>query len=219
MSWGPVHLVRSTALIGSAAICMSLPAQSPDSATLSQAEKATLPSGIERLAGTEPTSHIQYVRLILKGSLVPPGSPPPDPPPFIMAQCTLRPNGKNVFDMLANFGGVTDLAFYPPWKSSGPGDYPPTTKKVTVTMDFLGYTHVKPAKKQWEIPIETPDQYRYNQPGFSSSNMEDFSYYLQFLVALPTLRLTFEHRSSEFNMTPLLQQIRKEPMCVAARLR
>jgi hypothetical protein len=218
MSRGAIYPLGATALLVSACLCIPVLAQPPDAAAGSQPEKTTLASGIDRIAGTEPASHIQYLRLILKGSLVPPSQPAPDPAPFVMAQCTLHPNGKHRFDIFTNFGGVTDLTFYPPWKSTGSGDFPPVTKKVTITVDFLGYTHVKPAKKQWEMPIETPDQYRYNQPGFGSSNMEDFSYYLRFLLALPKLRLTLENRSVEFVMTPLLDQIRTEPMCVAARL-
>ncbi len=57
-------------------------------------------------------------------------------------------------------------------------------------MDFLGYKPVKPVRRQWEIPVQTPGQYRYNPPGGGSSNMEDITYYLRYLLALPTLRLT-----------------------------
>src|ERR1700722_7169313 len=59
----------------------------------------TLASGVDRLAGTEPSSHIQYARLILKGALhgVAKGAAdltPPEAPPILIAQCSLRPNGK-----------------------------------------------------------------------------------------------------------------------------
>jgi hypothetical protein len=85
-------------------------------------------------------------------------------------------------------------------------------------MDFLGYTRVKPLKREWEIPIETPGQYRYNPPGAGSPNLEEIAYDLRYLLALPTLRLTLRDRSAEFLTTQLLDEIRKEPLCKAAAL-
>ena len=85
-------------------------------------------------------------------------------------------------------------------------------------MDFLGYKPVKPARRQWETPIQTPGQYRYNPPGSGSSNMEEIAYYLRYLLALPTLRLTLGERSAEYMTTPLLDAIRKEPLCRASGL-
>ena len=97
-----------------------------------------------------------------------------------------------------------------------------------MTMDFLGYTHVKPVRRQWEIPVQTPGQYRYNPPGSGSANLEEITFYLRYLIALPTLRLTLDShstdgrftysRSAEFLTTPLLDEIRKEPLCQAAAL-
>jgi hypothetical protein len=181
-----------------------------------------LPGNIERLAGTEPSSQIQYARLILKGSLhaAKPGTPDPpapSPPPMLIAQCTLRPTGKYLFEVFANFGGATDLAFYPPWKPATPDDhFPPFTDKVNITMEFLGYTHVKPVRRQWEVPVETRDQFRYNPPGGGSPNLEEIAYYLRYMLSLPTLHLTLVDRTAEFLTTPLLDQIRREPLCRAA---
>jgi hypothetical protein len=86
-----------------------------------------------------------------------------------------------------------------------------------MTMEFLGCTHVKPIRRQWEIPVQTPGQYRYNPPGGGSANLEEITYYLLYLIALSTLRLTLGNRSVEFMTTPLLAEIRKEPHCCAAR--
>ena len=177
--------------------------------------------GIERLAGEDAVSHIAYVRLLLHGSLVGPTAPAaaPDPPPALTAQCSRRPSGKYLFELFADFGGITDRAFYPPWKPLSDRDlFPPVTRKVTITMDFLGYTHVKPARRQWEIPVNTPGQFRYMTPNSGSSNMEDVPFYLRYLLALPTLRLTLDGRSAEFLATPLIEQIRKEPLCHASLL-
>ena len=87
-----------------------------------------------------------------------------------------------------------------------------------MTMEFLGNTHVKPVRRQWEIPIQTSGQYRYNPPGGGSANLEEITYYLRYLVALPTLRLTLGDRSVDSMMTSLLAEIRKEPLCRAAGL-
>jgi hypothetical protein len=179
-------------------------------------------NGLDRIAGQEPASGIQYIRIVLTGSLHLPAavdSPAPSPAPTLIAQCTLRPNGKSYFELFANFGRATDLAFYPPWTRTSQGDlFPPPTEKVMMTMDFLGYTHVKPVRRQWEIPVQTPHQYRDNPPGAGSTNLEEIAYYLRYLLALPTLRLTLGNNSAEFLTTPLLNEIRKEPLCRAAAL-
>jgi hypothetical protein len=219
MTAGPLHAAPAIFLLAMLCTSSTLQAQQPVS---NQPEKTALPTGIDRLAGQETTSHIQYVRLVLAGSLRAPSpadSSPPSPPPTLIAQCTLRPNGKSYFELFANFGGVTDLAFYPPWTPTSRDElFPPLTDKVTLTMDFLGYTHVKPVRRQWEVPVQTPGQYRYNPPGGGSANLEEIAYYLRYLLALPTLRLTLNDRSAEFLTTPLLNEVRKEPLCRAAAL-
>jgi hypothetical protein len=190
--------------------------------TAQQPENTTLPTGIDRLTGQESTSQIQYVRLVLSGSLRTPSPtnfPASSVPPTLIAQCTLRPDGKSYFELLTSFGGATDLAFYPPWTPTSKRDlFPPRTEKAAITMEFLGYTHVKPVRRQWEVPAQTPGQYRYNPPGAGSTNLEEITYYLRYLLALPTLRLTLDNRSADFLTTPLLDQIRKEPLCRAASL-
>jgi hypothetical protein len=202
--------------------CLPLCAQQPAPSAAPQA--ITLPSGAQRLAGTEPSSNIQYVRLVLKGTLHSaakgsPDPPAPDPPPILIAQCSLRPNGKYLFEMFTGFGGSTDLAFYPPWKPVDSHDlFPPRTEKVTITMDFLGYTHLKPFRRQWEIPTEVPSLYRYNPPGSGSANLEEVSYFLRYLMSLPTLRLTLNDKASEFVTTTFLADIRQEPLCRAASI-
>ncbi len=213
------HLCVTSAMLAVSVWASGVAAAQPEPLPV---EKTTLASGVDRLAGQEPASRIQFARLILTGTAVSSASaniPAPTPPPTLIAQCTLRPNGKNYFELFANFGGASDLAFYPPWTPASRNDiFPPRTEKVTLTMDFLGYTHVKPARRQWEIPVQTPGQYRYNPPGSGSANLEEITYYLRYLLALPTLRLTLDNRSVEFMTTPLLAEIRKEPLCRAAGL-
>jgi hypothetical protein len=216
----PVRAQFMLALLCSSVIYAQQPEHSP--VDTNQLEKTTLASGVDRISGLEATSEIHYVRLILSGSLLTPStaeSAAPSPGPTLIAQCTLKPTGKSSFELFANFGGATDLAFYPPWTPTSSHDlFPPRTDKAVLTMEFLGYTHVKPVRRQWEIPVQTPGQYRYNSPGAGSANLEEITYYLRYLVALPTLRLTLDSRSAEFLTTPLLNEVRKEPLCRAAAL-
>jgi hypothetical protein len=209
---GSLRAVLALALISA---CAMLQAQQPD--------ETKLASGIGRIAGTEPTLNIQYARLILKGSLraakAGAADPPaPTPPPMLIGQCTLRPNGKYMFEMFTNFGGATDLAFYPPWAPTPQHPSHPPILKVKITMEFLGYTHMKPFRRQWEVPVWMPGQYYFIPPGFGSDNMDEASDELRYMLALPTLRLTFDNRTAEFLTAPLLAEIRKEPLCRAARL-
>jgi hypothetical protein len=216
------HLVLDSRVMLLLALLCASPAVLAQQPSAQQPEKTTLVSGINRLAGHDTTSHIQYVRLILSGTLRTPSTPDssaPSVPPTLIAQCTLRPDGKSYFELFANFGGVTDVAFYPPWVPTTKEDlFPPRTEKATFTMEFLGYTRVKPVRRQWEIPVQTPGQYRYNPPGAGSANLEEITYYLRYLLSLPTLRLTLDNRSADFLTTPLLSEIRKEPLCRAASL-
>jgi hypothetical protein len=138
---------------------------------------------------------------------------------MLIAQCTRGISGRLAFELLANFGDVADLAYYPPWSPASSRDlFPPQLPKPMMTMEFLGYTHVKPVKRQWEALLRPVGQYRYNPPSGGSSNMEDSTYYLRFLLALPTLRLTLANKAAEFRTMPLLDQIRKEPLCKASLL-
>ena len=74
---------------------------------------------------------------------------------------------------------------YPPWRPTYPSEQPPPIQHVTVTMEFLGYTHFKPAKRQFEKVTAPYGQLRYNNPGVGSANMEDLSYYLQCCARYP----------------------------------
>jgi hypothetical protein len=211
------------------------------------AEQSVVSAGLSRLSGTDESSHIEYVRLSLEGTLLTPSgvaldtkapshvapvqtdaSETPSGPagvsvssssPMLIAQCTRGTSGRLAFELLANFGGVANLAYYPPWRPASSRDlFPPQLQKPMMTMEFLGYTHVKPVKRQWEALLQPVGQYRYNPPSGGSSNMEDSTYYLRFLSALPTLRLTLANKAAEFQTTPLLDQIRKEPLCKASLL-
>ena len=186
------------------------------------AQVQTLAPGLRKLSGIEPTSKIEYTRIFLDGALVPPNSPSSASPltsaspPVLIAECTQPPSGKPRFELHAQFGEVQDTTYYPPWHPTPDSLYPPETVKVTVTMDFFGYTKVKPAKRQWEYLTAPAGELRYNPPSSRSHNLEEINFYLQYLKALPTLRLTLQDKAAQFDVNPLFEAIRKEPLCRAA---
>jgi hypothetical protein len=190
---------------------------------VSKAQVQTLAPGLRKLSGVEPTSKIAYARIFLDGIFVPPNSPPDaaslrtDDPPVLIAECTQLPSGKLRFELHGHFGGVSDTAYYPPWRPANNEDlFPPPTVKTTVTMEFFGYTHVKPVKRQWEFVTAPRGEMRYNPPASQSRNLEEINFYLQYLRALPTLRLTLGDKAAQFNINPLFDAIRKEPICKAS---
>jgi hypothetical protein len=182
----------------------------------------TLARGLRKLNGTEPTSKIAYVRIFLDGTMVPANSSvdvtplSAASPPVLIAECTQTATGKLGFELHAHFGDVQDTAYYPPWHPSPNDMFPPQTVKVIVTMDFFGYTTVKPAKRQWEYLVGPPGELRYNPPSGRSHNLEEITFYLQYLRALPTLRLTMADKAAQFGINSLFDAMRKEPLCRAS---
>ena len=141
--------------------------------------------------------------------------------PTLTAQCTADAAGKLYFELFANFGDVADPAFYPPWRPSGADDlFPAPTGKVQLTLDFLGYTHVKPFRRTFErVAAPGPAQLRYLNPGRQSPNLEPPGWFFQYLRSLPTLRLTSPGpppRSADFLTTGWLAQLHAEPLCGAS---
>jgi len=182
-----------------------------------------LAPGLRKLSGVETSSKIVYTRIFLDGIFVPPNSPPDaaplstDDPPALIAECTQAPSGKLHVELHGHFGSVEDTAYYPPWRPANQDDlFPPSTVKTTVAMDFFGYTRVKPARRQWEFVTAPRGEMRYNPPSSQSKNLEEITFYLQYLRALPTLRLTLGDKAAQFNVNPLFDSMRKEPICKAA---
>jgi hypothetical protein len=180
------------------------------------AQVETIGPHLGRSAGVDAASGISYVRLYLNGMDAPDASGFELMRPTLTAQCTKHADGKLLFELFANFGNVTDATFYPPWKP-GSGDlFPPRTTKAKYTMEFLGYRKMSPVKREFEHVMAPKGQLRYNPPGGGSGNMEPIAYFLQYLKALPTLRLSGEGHSASWLATPLLNQLHNEPLCVAS---
>ena len=183
--------------------------------------------GLWRLAGSDPASGIAYVRVLLVNTSASPESVaeasdetmPDLTKPTLTGQCTRDAHGKLHFELFINFGGMPDAAFYPPWRSSGPDDLFPAPKpRVQLTMEFLGYTKVKPFRRQFEqVDAPGPEQMRYLNPGKTSSNLEPPGWFFQYLRSLPTLRVTGLNHSAEFFTTQWLQELHAEPLCAVSR--
>lgn len=190
--------------------------------------RAVLSPGLRRLAGTDPVQRIEYVRIFLDGRLVPAGSAPNTQetlpnlkgrPPVLIAQCTRAPGGKLRFELFMNYGTVNDFTFHPPWRSSGPSDsFPPRTEKLPIFFNFYGYINWKPIRRQWEALASPVGELRYNPPSAGSSNMEEVTFYLQYLKALPTLRLTTGTYAAQFDTAPWVAAVHAEPACAASAL-
>ena len=175
--------------------------------------------------GVEAGSGIQFALLSLEGRFVEPR--PGERSPRLTAQCTKDGKGKLRFELLADLGDVPELRFMPPWRPTPgvPGEFPPMLPHATVTMEFLGYTKVKPVKRQWVAIDGLAGEWKYGTPGLTSGNMEEIGFYMQYLKALPTLRLTFPSEVKgkspvmvEFETAKWQAEVRTQPLCGASGL-
>ena len=83
----------------------------------------------------------------------------------------------------------------------------------------MGTRRVKPVKRQWDVLAGMPDELRYAAPGKDSRNMEEVSYYLQYLRSLPTLRLTVQGKGvAEWETAKWQQAVHAEALCGASGL-
>lgn len=194
-----------------------------------------LPPGMSRAAGLDAGSGIAYTLISVQGKLVAgvggvsvyavkaAASELPPTPPTLTAQCIRDESGKLRFELLTNLGGIPEIAYYPPWKPTPQQQVQPPTAKTTVTMEFLGYMKVKPVKREWRYLRALPGELRYAESGMHSGNMEESRFYMQYLKALPTLRLTIPGQglgtgTIEFETTKWQSFVRKEPLCAEAGL-
>lgn len=194
-----------------------LPCASPIAAFAQQ--PAALSPMLARSEGVDASSSIAFTRLYLTAQADPPPTQFDPANPTLTVQCSRRPSDKYFVELFVNFGGITDTAFYPPWRPANDRDlFPPRTEKVSITLEFLGYTHVKPVRREFEFVTAPIGQLRYNPPSGGSHNLEEIAYYFQYLRALPTFHISYPGHTATFLTEPLLAQIRKEPLCRASRL-
>jgi hypothetical protein len=192
-----------------------------------------VPASPARVSGVDEFTGASYTLLILEGKTLPPvaNAPTVDPAaavPVLVAQCSQPkdPSAKVVFEVFMTFGGVGDEArhFQGSWRPTAPNHLSkPPLVRTNLTVEFLGYVKEKPQKLEWErmrgLDGEFLGEFRFLPPGFHSANLGDFNYYIRYLLALPTMRVSWPGQPVvEFGTAPWLDTIRKEPLCKASGL-
>lgn len=177
-----------------------------------------LAPGLFRLQGTDPATGTEFVRFFLASKYaagVQAGLTPQHTPDFIV-ECTQLNDRRKLSFFLAPVP-VEDIGFHAPVK--GGLRHRPTPKNPTVMfkMTFDGYVRSKPFKTAWEkLPT---GMYRYRDPSFRGSNLEDPRFFVQYLNSLPTLEIApakpgaGEPAALSFDTSGLLQQIARAPLC------
>ena len=179
-------------------------------------EMTTLGKTLGRADGVDARSGTAYTRLYLVSE----GAGAFDTArPMLTVDCTRRQDGKYGFGMALHYNGTTDTGFHAIRSlHAGQPHFEHTDDQREVTLEFLGYTRVKPLKRQFLLVSEPAGALVYNPPGLHSYNLEDASYPFQYLRALPTFRTTYSGWTVTFETEPLLAQISKEPLCAASHL-
>jgi len=183
------------------------------------------PDGMARMAGTDAGSGIQYALISVDGKLVGAGGAAPVPPPRLTAQCTKALDGKLQFELLADLGGVAQIAYIPPWKPTKERPVRPPEEKARVKTEFLGYVKQKPLQFEWRYMREIPGEMHFASPGLHSGNMESERFFMQYLRSLPTLRMTIPPggpvkamATVEFETQKWQGLVKAEPLCWASGL-
>ncbi len=181
---------------------------------------AQAPSGLVRTEGVDEASGVAYVLLSLDGHALASATPET---PVLTAQCTQR-NGKPRFEVFVSLGAVASAEthrFHGDWRPTPEYPSQPPVRRTTLTLEFLGYVKQKPLKSDWERMREPEGEFRFLPPGLHSGNLGDFTtdLYLRYLMALPTLRVSLAGEPAvEFDATPWLDQVRREPACKGSGL-
>jgi len=171
-------------------------------------------ANLMRLEGVDPGSGVQYVRLLL--SLPQDPSSSAAPPPRFTVECSVN-HGKRALAWFVSFGGVEGYAFEPPFHPTQSDLFPPQYPSVNLKMSFEGYTKSKPFARSWSVLPS--GELRYRNPGLDSPNMESARYFMQFLAALPGLRLRYAKPAKGgepelfFQTQPLLEEVKRSPQC------
>jgi hypothetical protein len=167
-----------------------------------------------RLEGVDVASGVHYVRLIL---YLPSGGGSIDPPPRFVMECTEN-KGKRDLAWFVSFGGVSNVYFTPPFRPTPQEPFPPRNPSANLKMTFEGYAKWKPYIRSWEIL--SSGELRYRNPGIESPNMDSPRFFLQYLHALPGLRIGYAKPVPGnppdllFQTRPLLDELNKTPVCL-----
>lgn len=173
---------------------------------------SSLPA-LSRVEDTDAASGIHYVRLSIQPQA---SASAPDPAPRFTLECR-DVKGKHDLLWFLSFGGVPVQPFVPPFKPSPGYPFPPKYHKVMLKMDFEGYMRSKPYIRAWEsLPS---GELRFCNASSTCPNMEDARFYMSFVNALPTLRISYAKSSDGsspeqvFQLRSLVDEANKTPLC------
>jgi hypothetical protein len=185
-------------------------AQTPDAAP---AAAPSDPNAPVRLEGTDPGSGIHWVRIAVNATS--PAAAPAQAGHFIL-ECR-ETRGKREVDWYVSFGFIPVQSFDPPFKATKDNPFPPSNPIVKLKMSFEGYMKTKPFTRAWEgLPS---GEYRYCNSSMGCSNLDQARFYMSYVNALPTLRISFAKKSDGdapeqvFNLDGLVHEANKTPIC------
>jgi hypothetical protein len=169
---------------------------------------------ILRLEGTDPTSGIHYLRLILL--LNTPENPAPETQPRFTMECWER-HSKGSLHWTVRFDGSNSFDFTPPVESTPDNPNPTPNRNVNLRMRFEGYMNSHDFKREWEVLPS--GEFRYRNSGLGSANLDDPRYFMTWLASLPNLRIGFAKQAPNqgkdivFPLKPLLDLVNKSALC------
>lgn len=194
-------------------VCAVCPAQNPPAPAAPDSVPPSSAPALSRVEGTDAGSGTHYVRLSVSAAS---SGTALDLAPRFTLECR-DVKGKHDLIWFLSFGGVPVQAFEPPFKPSENDQFPPVYPKVKLKMNFEGYMRSKPYTKAWE---QLPSgELRFCNSGINCPNMETARFYMAFLNALPTLRVSYakasEDKSPEqvFQLRSLVDEASKTPVC------
>src|SRR5580658_1970004 len=169
----------------------------------------SLSGAVTRTDAVDKQSGVHYVRLIL-ASADKDETDKTALPPHLVFDC-FDDKGKHTLAWTVSFGGIDIQPFDPPFHSTQSNLFPPQYPYVDLRMSFEGYIRSKPMVRAWQ---QLPSgELRYHGPGSASPNMETVRFFLDYLNALPGLRIAYAKKSKSpasevfFGTAPLLKEL------------
>ena len=181
-------------------VCAAAPAQTTP-------PTAAPASAITHTEGTDDATGIAWARMAVPADRSATDTAAPDAWPMLTVECS-QDGDKRRVDLLVDFGGA-DRGFH----STRPVKHAAPNPNANITLSFKSY---KPFRTQWErLPSR---EYRYRNPSFGSSNLQDVSYFLQFMLATREVRVMMLNPSlgdqvATFPTYDLVAQVMKTPLC------
>jgi hypothetical protein len=164
-------------------------------------------SGMSHTEGTDDGTGIAWARMVVPAVRSATHTAAPDAWPMLTVQCSQDGERRRV-DMLVDFGGA-DRGFH----STRPVKHAAPNPNANITLSFRSF---KPFHTQWErLPSR---EYRYRNPSLGTSNLQDVSFFLQYMYATREVRVMMLNPSlgdqiATFPTYDLVVQVMKTPLC------